>query len=800
VVLVDFLCANADIFVWRPSDMPDIPREVAEHSLDILPHSRVVKQWLRHFDEERHRAIGVELWKLLEAGFIKEVFHPTWLANPVSVKKKNGKWRMCVDYTSLNKACPNVPFPLPRIDQIVDSTAGCELLCFLGAYSGYHQIKMKESDQLMTSFIMPFEMYCYVTMPFGLRNAGATYQRCMQHKFGDHIGRTVEAYVDDIVMKTRKADDLVGDLRIAFGCLQANGVKLNPEKCVFGMPRGMLLGYIVSQRGIEANPEKVAALERMGPIRDLKGIQKVLGCLAALSRFISRLGEKGLPLYRLLKKHERFSWIVEAHEALDKLKATLAHAPILTLPQDGEPLYLYVTATTQVVSVVIVVEHTEEGHALPVQRPVYYISEVLSETKARYPQVQKLLYSVVLARHKLRHYFEAHPVTVVSPFPLGEIIRNPDAAGRIAKWSVELMGETLAYASRKAIKSQILADFIAEWTDTQLPPPQIQAECWTLYFDGSVMKTGAGAGLLFVSPLREHMRYAVRLHFPASNNMTKYEALLCGLKIAIETGIKRLDVRGDSQLVIDHVMKNSSCHDDKMEAYCKAVRALEDKFYGIELNHVPHRYNEEADKLAKIASGRITVPPNVFARDVAQPSVKLESCPSSHEEPSGAPSGPTGADPMDEDPSNEAYVLSFLEGYGADEAKAMDTEPAPSEGDWRDKYIAWMDRGELPSDRSEARCIARMANSFALVDGELYKRAASGVLQRCIPIPQGRELLCDIHASVCGHHAAPHTLVGNVLRQGFYWPTAVADASEIVRTCEGCQFYARKSNLPAHVL
>jgi hypothetical protein len=144
---------------------------------------------------------------------------------------------------------------------------------------------------------------------------------------------------------------------------------------------------------------------------------------------------------------------------------------------------------------------------------------------------------------------------VVSSFPLGEIIRNPDAAGRFAKWSVELMGETLAYAPCKAIKSQILADFVAEWTDTQLPPPQIQAECWTLYFDGSVMKTGAGAGLLFVSPLREHMRYVVRLHFPASNNMAEYEALLCSLKIAIETGIKRLDVRGDSQLVIDQVMK-----------------------------------------------------------------------------------------------------------------------------------------------------------------------------------------------------------------------------------------------------
>jgi hypothetical protein len=182
-----------------------------------------------------------------------------------------------------------------------------------------------------------------------------------------------------------------------------------------------------------------------------------------------------------------------------------------------------------VVSAVIVVERTEEGHALPVQMLIYYISEVLCETKAWYPQIQKLLYGVVLARRKLQHYFEAHPVTVVSSFPLWEILHNLDAAGRIVKWYVELMGETLTYAPRKAIKSQILADFVAEWTDTQLPLLQIQAECWTLYFDGSVMKTRAGAGLLFISPLGDHMRYTVRLHFPASNNMAEYEALLCGL-------------------------------------------------------------------------------------------------------------------------------------------------------------------------------------------------------------------------------------------------------------------------------
>jgi hypothetical protein len=299
----------------------------------------------------------------------------------------------------------------------------------------------------------------------------------------------------------------------------------------------MLLGFIVSERGIEANPDKIAAITNMGPIKDLKGVQRVMGCLAALSHFISHLSERGLPLYRLLRKTERFTWTPEAKEALGNLKALLTSAPILVPPAAGEALLIYVAATTQVVSAAIVVERREEGYALPVQRPVYFISKVLSETKIRYPQIQKLLYAVILTRRKLRHYFESHPVTVVSSFHLGEIIQCREASGRIAKWAMEIMGETNSFAPRKAIKSQVLADFMTEWVDAQLLAAPIQPELWTMFFDGSLMKTGAGAGLLFISPLGKHLRYVLRLHFPASNNVAEYEALVNGLRIAIELGV-----------------------------------------------------------------------------------------------------------------------------------------------------------------------------------------------------------------------------------------------------------------------
>jgi hypothetical protein len=181
---------------------------------------------------------------------------------------------------------------LPRIDQVVDSTAGCETLYFLDAYSGYHQIAMCIADQLATSFITPFGTYCYQTMLFGLKNAGTTLHRCIRRVFGELIGRIIEAYVDDIIVKSKKIGDLVPDLTEVFIKLQQHRVKLNPEKCVFVVPRGMLLSFVVSKHGIEANPEKISAIMDMRPVKNLKGVQHVTGCLAAQSHFIARLGEQ----------------------------------------------------------------------------------------------------------------------------------------------------------------------------------------------------------------------------------------------------------------------------------------------------------------------------------------------------------------------------------------------------------------------------------------------------------------------------------------------------------------------------
>ena len=341
--------------------MPGVPREVIEHRLAVRPGARPVRQKVRRQAPERQAFIREEVARLLEAGFIREVIHPEWLANPVVVPKANGKLRMCIDYTDLNKACPKDPYPLPRIDQIVDSTAGCDLLCFLDAYSGYHQIRMAREDEEKTAFITPIGTYCYTTMPFGLKNAGPTFQRTTRISLGSQIGRNVEAYVDDLVVKTRNQETLLSDLAETFENLRSARIKLNPDKCVFGVPAGKLLGFLVSARGIEANPEKIRAIERMRPPSKLRDVQCVTGCMAALSRFISRLGEKALPLFKLLKRSGPFTWTEEAERALTQLKAYLSSPPVLVAPEPNEPLLLYLAATPQVVSAALVVERDEDN-------------------------------------------------------------------------------------------------------------------------------------------------------------------------------------------------------------------------------------------------------------------------------------------------------------------------------------------------------------------------------------------------------------------------------------------------------
>jgi hypothetical protein len=259
------------MFAWCPADMPGIPRELTEHELKIFPNAKPIKQSMHHYNPEKARLMGEEINRLLEAKFIREIKEATWLSPPVMVEKKGTKiYRMCIDFTALNKHCPKDYFLLPQIDQIIDSTAGCDRLSFLDTYFGYNQIQLKVEDEDKTAFITPHGVYCYKTMPFGLKNEGATYQRCMSACLKEQIGRNVKVYVEDIVIKSTKADSLLDDLRETFANLDRYSIKLNPKKCSFRVPTGQLLGYLISER--EGNPEKIQAIINMHPPKTLRHV------------------------------------------------------------------------------------------------------------------------------------------------------------------------------------------------------------------------------------------------------------------------------------------------------------------------------------------------------------------------------------------------------------------------------------------------------------------------------------------------------------------------------------------------
>jgi hypothetical protein len=289
---------------------------------------------------------------------------------------------MCIDFTDLNKAYPKNEFPLPRIDSLVDATSSSELMSLLDCYSGYHQIWMKKEDEPKTSFITPSGTYCYLWMPEGLKNAGGSFSRMNAKVLHSQIGRNVLTYVDEIILKSTKQENHVADLQETFANFRQAGLKLNPEKCVFGVKKGKFLGCLVSTKGIEANPSKIEAILRMEPPNSKKGAQRLAVRLASLNRFISRSVERNLPFFEILKSAKVFQWGPAQHKAFEELKQYLIDLTTLTPPSSGTPLPLYVAASHSTVSAELVQE--KQDGQVKRQAPVYFISEVLSLSKKNY--------------------------------------------------------------------------------------------------------------------------------------------------------------------------------------------------------------------------------------------------------------------------------------------------------------------------------------------------------------------------------------------------------------------------------
>jgi hypothetical protein len=541
--------------------------------------------------DEKTEAAKAEVNRLLEANFIELVAYPTWLANVVMVQKKSGKWRMCIDFTGINKACTKDNFPLPWIDKIVDSVAGCEVMSLLDFFSGYHQIYMKEEDKASTSFITPFSTYCFIRMPEGLKNAGSTFSRLTKTMLESQVDRNIFTYVDDIVVASKSKEYHLADLAETFVNMRDAQLRLNPEKCVFGIRQGKILGYLVSHRGNEANPTKIQTIINMTPPQSARDVQRLTRRLAALNRFISKSAEQSLPFLKMLRGAKDFAWGPEQAAAFASLKQHLLELATLTSPNPLLPLLLYVAASPHAVSAALVQEQDREGTSR--QCPVYYVSEVLTTSKCNMTELgtrrivqrgpTQLLWlrascAIIL---KCSRYGSPRTGDSANCSEIRSICPDRQMGSRAFRQPYHLRAQDSHQVTSPGRLHRRL-DRANNAADTS------KEKVWTIHCDGAWCHAGAGAAAVITSPTGVKHRYAARLSFAlesdrCTNNVAEYEAVILGLRKLQALGVTTCIIRTDSKVVAGQVEKDYAAKDPALMQYLAAVRSLERQFKGFTL-------------------------------------------------------------------------------------------------------------------------------------------------------------------------------------------------------------------------
>ncbi|XP_042404964.1 uncharacterized protein LOC121995243 [Zingiber officinale] len=496
-------------------------------------------------------------------------------------------------------------------------------------------------------------------MSFGLKNVGVTYQQLMN--------KTLRTY----------------------------RVKLNPQKCLFGAKSDRFLGYIVTERGIEANPSKVKALQDMPPPRNLRQVQRLTGRITALSRFISKTVDRSLPFFKILRRATKFQWDRECDQAFEELKVYLNSLPVLAKPNTGEPLRIYLSSTEHTVGSALVRQDGEE-------QLVYFLSHILKDTESRYTGLEKLAFALVLAARRLQPYFLAHMIIVMPNNPLGR------------------------YQPHTTIKAQSLADFV---TEVHNPEPE---SLWKVFVDGSSTRLGSGIGILLISPQEERVQLSVRLDYRATNNEAEYEALIAGLQAARHVGASRVMIYSDSQLAAQQLSGTFEINNARLKLYTEAFEKLKANFSDVVIQKIPRAENQAADELAKLAS---SISPIVIQQSIEQVSLVAR--------------------------------IDRMEGL---------TFPS----NWRTDIVEFLRSGATPFDREEAQLLRKRAGRFTLIGDQLYKKAFSRPLLKCVNSEDAEYILKEVHQGSCGGHPSSRSLARKILLAG--WVDELSGVLWAIRT------------------
>ncbi|PKA45597.1 hypothetical protein AXF42_Ash010936 [Apostasia shenzhenica] len=473
-----------------------------------------------------------------------------------------------------------------------------------------------------------------------------------------------------------------------------------------------------------------------------KEIQKLAGRINSLGRFISKAGDRCSPFFRCLRNNKKGFWDSECEAAFIELKKYLTSTPVLVAPKEGAILSLYLGVSDTAVSAVLL--DGEKG----VQHPIFYTSHILLDTESRYPTLEKLALALLITARRLRPYFQSHTIQVVTDQPLLRILHTPEVSGRLLKWSIELGEYDIRFAPRTAIKAQALADFVAEFSTMEPPPPRAVTNLWSLHVDGASGSQSQGAGILLTSPMGAVLHQAVTLRFKTTNNQAEYDALIAGLNFALSMAVKRIQVFSDSLLVVNQVNQTFETKDEILKKYLHQAKSLISLFEYFSLTHVPREENQVADRLAKEGL------PNLRRTQVL------------------------------ERPSFEC-------------AEVSSEERSPC---WMDRILNYLKSGIQPGSRQEAQKLKLTCAKYTLVDGELYRRSYAKPLTKCLRPDEALKVMEAIHRGECGTHARCRSLVMRILRQGFFWPNIHKDAQVFVEKCSQCQYYADMQRQPAGYL
>ncbi|XP_057508229.1 uncharacterized protein LOC130791101 [Actinidia eriantha] len=534
-------------------------------------------------------------------------------------------------------------------------------------------------------------------MTFGLKNAGATYQKMVIKMFKSVLGRTMDAYIDDMVVKSREESDHLRDLSEILAIFRQHKLKLNAAKCAFGVGSGKFLGHLVTRRGIEANPEQIAAIDKLTSPRNTKEVQKLKGMAAALNRFINKSSDKCRSFFKLLRKNTKFVWDEESELALQQFKKYLTEPPLLSTPDEGELLHVYLAVSEHAVSLVLLSEVARE------QCPIYFVSKILTNCQTLYTE-----------------------------YLLKDVLLKTDLMGRLSKWYLELGQFDIKFSPRVAIKGQQLhgntevdprppggdgTSDSPEGAKVIIEPPQEGPSlAWEMHVDGAKNSQGAGAGVVLKNPEGAVFEQCLQFYFPATNNEAEYEVLIAGLRSANKLGVHDLCIYSDSKLVVNQVMGKFETRGIKMAKYLRIAKSLISEFRTVKIEQVGRELNAHADSLTALAA--------IFEGEIGRTvAVNIISAPSIED---------------------------------MQESVMVNTELGPS---WMDPIVNYLRTDKLPDDKREAHRIRiKVARFWISPSGDLYKRSYQGPYLLCVHPSLINDVLYEILEGMCGLHSGGRSL------------------------------------------